>query len=121
MRKLFVILLAASLFACKQKPAAGSFGEAFENTGAVDFKSALQAYEAGKDTSYIISGTIANVCQGEGCWISFQNDSNEFLINTHEKFSMPKNSQGKKAVAKGKFVKTEEGEVEFQPSGVLIE
>lgn len=121
MNKLFVIIIAVAAVACQQKPATGTFGEKFENTGASDFKSALSEYGMGKDTTYIISGVIENVCQGEGCWISFKNDSSEFLVNTHEKFSMPKNSKGKKAIAKGKFEKTEEGEVEFVPTGVIIE
>jgi hypothetical protein len=106
---------------CGDKPSAGIYGEKFENTGSLEFTKALDQFQAGLDTTYLISGTIENVCQGEGCWISFKNGDEEFLVNTHEKFSMPKNSKGKKATAKGKFVRNEEGEVEFEPTGVIIE
>lgn len=121
MKHTLLILGIALLASCSEKPAGGSFGEQFENTGAKDFKTAMDEFKAGKDTTYIITGQIENVCQGEGCWISFKSDSGEFLVNTHEKFSMPKNSKGKKATAKGRFVENEEGELEFEPSGVIIE
>lgn len=116
-----IIALVLILSSCSSQPATGNFGEKFEASGEVDFKQALASFEAGRDTTYVITGTIESVCQGEGCWISFKNDSTEFLVNTHERFTMPKNSKGKKATAKGKFVRNEEGEVEFSPDGVIIE
>lgn len=121
MNKLFALTLVFALAACQSNSKTNSFGEQFENKGAVDFKSAIASYNEGKDSTYIITGTIENICQGAGCWLSFKNDSNEFYVNTHEKFKMPKDSKGKKATAKGKFIKTEEGELEFSPSGVIIE
>ncbi len=107
--------------ACSQQPSTGTFGEKFDDKGAVDFKDALASYNAGKDTTYIITGKIENVCSHKGCWISFKNDTSEFYVNTNERFTMPKSSKGKKATAKGKFVKSEEGEVGFDPTGVIIE
>ena len=121
MNKLIAFTLVLALAACQSNSNTGSFGEKFENKGSVDFKTAMASYNAGKDSTYIITGTIENVCQGEGCWITFKNDSNEFLVNTNEKFKMPKTSKGKKATAKGHFIKTEEGELEFTPTGVIIE
>lgn len=122
MQKYLAFALSLVFMACQSNTKqGGTYGEKFENTGSVDFKSAIASYNAGKDTTYVISGTIENVCQGEGCWISFKNDSSEFVVNTHEKFKMPKDSKGKKATAKGRFEKSEEGELEFSPSGVIIE
>lgn len=120
MKKFIAISSILIFFACQSTPATGEFGEKFDQKGSKDFKTAMTEYQAGKDSTFIIEGTIENVCQGEGCWITFKNDTTEFLVNTHEKFSMPKNSKGKTAVAKGKFVKTDEGEIEFQPTGVVI-
>lgn len=121
MKHLLIIAIFLTAVSCKNAPTAGTFGEKFENTGAQDFKTALTAYTAGKDSTYIIQGTIDNVCSHSGCWISFKNDSNDFYVNTNEKFTMPKDSKGKKATAKGKFVKDEEGSVSFEPTGVIIE
>jgi hypothetical protein len=121
MKKTGIICLFLIFTSCSQQPATGTFGEKFENKGAIDFKQALASYQAGKDTTYIITGKIENVCSHKGCWISFKNDSAEFYVNTDERFTMPKNSKGKKAIAKGKFVKSEEGEIGFNPSGVIIE
>ena len=121
MNKIFALALVLALAACQSNSKTNAFGEKFENKGSVDFKSAIASYNAGKDSTYIITGTIENICQGEGCWLSFKNDSNEFIVNTHEKFKMPKDSKGKKATAKGRFAKTEDGELEFSPTGVVIE
>lgn len=120
MKNLFILGILV-FAACSQKPTAGSYGQKFENKGATDLSTALASYTAGKDTTYIIQGKIKNVCQGQGCWITFENGGSEFRICTKEAFTMPKNSQGKKATARGKFVKDEEGGVEFEPTGVIIE
>jgi hypothetical protein len=121
MNKIFALTLALALAACQSNSKTNTFGEKFANKGSVDFKSAMASYASGKDSTYIITGTIENICQGEGCWLSFKNDSTEFVVNTHEKFNMPKDSKGKKATAKGRFTKSEDGELEFSPTGVTIE
>lgn len=120
-RKFSFLSLLFIFAACNQQTSTGSFGEKFENKNAVDFKQALASYKAGKDTTYVITGKIENVCSHKGCWISFKNDSSEFYVDTKERFTMPKSSKGKQAVAKGKFVKDEEGEIGFDPTGVMIE
>ncbi len=121
MNKIGAVCLLFVFAACSQQPATGSFGEKFENRDAVDFKDALAGYQAGKDTTYIIAGKIENVCSHKGCWITFKNDSTEFYVDTKERFTMPQSSKGKKAIAKGKFVRDEEGEISFDPTGVIIE
>jgi hypothetical protein len=121
MKKLSVLFLVLVFAACSQQPSTGTFGEKFENSGAVDFKDALASYRAGKDTTYVITGKIENVCSHKGCWISFRNDSAEFYVDTKERFTMPKGSKGKKATAKGRFMKDEEGEISFDPMGVIVE
>jgi hypothetical protein len=120
MNKIFALTLVIAFTACQSKSKTNTFGEKFENKGSIDFKSAIASFNEGKDSTYIITGTIENICQGEGCWLSFKNDSNEFVVNTHEKFQMPKDSKGKKAAAKGRFTKDEDGELEFSPTGVII-
>ena len=121
MKQILILTLLLTAISCKNAPATGTYGTAFDNANAQDFKTALSAYNSGKDTSYIIQGTIDNVCSHSGCWISFKNDTTDFYVNTNEKFTMPKDSKGKKATAKGKFVKDEDGVVSFEPTGVIIE
>lgn len=121
MKKLLSILLMTALFACSQSSNTGTFGEKFDKAGAKGFEAALADFQAGKDTTYVIEGKIDNVCSHSGCWISFKHGGSDFYVNTNEKFSMPKDSKGKKATAKGKFVKDDAGEISFEPTGVIIE
>jgi hypothetical protein len=51
----------------------------------------------------------------------FKNQGKEYYINTLEKFTLPKNVLGKKAVAKGRFVKDEENEISFEATGIIVE
>lgn len=117
----FALLLVIA--SCKDNtPATGSFGTKFENTNAVAFSEALANYNAGKDTTYNITGTIENSCQHKGCWLTFKAaDGSEFYINNDEKFVMPSNAKGHKAIANGHFVKDDKGEVSFLTTGVIIE
>ncbi len=109
--------------ACKDNtPATGSFGTKFENTNAIAFSDALDSFKAGNDTSYSITGTIENSCQHKGCWLTFKAaDGSEFYINNDEKFVMPSNAKGHKAIANGRFIKDEKGEISFLTTGVIIE
>ncbi len=121
MNKFLNFILLAVLFACNQQPVTGTFGEKFDKTGAKAFTSALSEFQSGVDTTYVIEGKIDNVCSHSGCWISFKNGESDFYVNTNEKFTMPKESKGKHAIAKGKFVKDDAGEISFEPTGVIIE
>ncbi|MDI1235585.1 MAG: DUF4920 domain-containing protein [bacterium] len=121
--KLFAIAFLFILAACKDNtPASGAFGAKFDNNNAIAFSDALANYNAGKDTTYNISGTIENSCQHKGCWLTFKAaDGSEFYINNDEKFVMPSNAKGHKATANGHFVKDDKGEVSFLTTGVVIE
>lgn len=121
MKHLLILFALIFVVACNNTPSTGTFGEKFEKSNVQDFKSALASYNSGKDETYVIEGTIDKVCQHSGCWLSFKNDTADFYVNTDEKFTLPKDSKGKKATAKGKFVKDEKGEISFTPTGVIIE
>jgi len=125
MKKLIFILTVIVLNACnnnaKTEVSTGAFGAKFETTNTKSLPDALIEFNNGKDTTYTISGTIENVCQHKGCWISLKNGADEFYINNSETFTMPKTSKGKKATAIGKFLKDNKGEVSFETTGVIIE
>ena len=121
--KFLAIALLLVFTACKDNtPATGSFGTKFENTNSIAFSDALTSFNGGKDTTYNIAGTIENSCQHKGCWLTFKaTDGSEFYINNDEKFIMPSNAKGHKAIANGRFVKDDKGEVSFLAKGVIIE
>lgn len=121
MKHIFYTLFIVFAISCSQEPSTGTFGENFEKSETVDLSTALSLYNSGVDTTYVIEGKVENVCSHSGCWMTFKNDNSEFYINTNEKFILPKKSKGKKAIAKGVFVKDEEGEISFEPTGVIIE
>jgi hypothetical protein len=121
--KFLAIALLLVFAACKDNtPVTGSFGTKFENTNSIAFSDALASFNAGQDTTYNIAGTIENSCQHKGCWLTFKAaDGSEFYINNDEKFVMPSDAKGHKAIANGRFVKDEKGEVSFLAKGVIIE
>ena len=121
MKNILFIAFIAFISACNTEVATGKFGAAFENKNALPLTNALNSYNIGKDTTYAIFGTIENVCQHKGCWISLKNGNEEFYINNDETFKMPKTSKGHKATAIGKFVKDKDSVVSFLTTGVVIE
>jgi hypothetical protein len=121
--KLLAVMLAALITSCKDnKPAEGTYGTAFDAKNASTLADALNSYNNGKDTIYSISGTIENICKHKGCWLSFKDPKGEeFYINNDETFVLPANGKGHKAIAHGKFVKDDKGEVSFETTGVIVE
>ncbi len=121
--KLFFLTIIALMASCKDnKPATGTFGATFDTKDAYALTDALNNYNTGKDTTYTIAGTIDNICQHKGCWMSFKDASGkEFIINTGEKFVLPASAKGHKATAQGKFVKDDKGKISFETTGVIIE
>lgn len=121
MKKIFFISALLLLFSCSTKPAEGIYGEKFDPSSAVALADALNSYNSGKDTVYAITGTVENVCKHKGCWISFKDAAGkEFYINNNETFVIPEGSKGHSAIASGKFLKDDKGEVSFETTGVII-
>lgn len=127
MRKLLFICVALAstlLIACggnsrESMPKSGSFGEAFTTGEATDV-SALPA-DSLLTNVHEISGTVAKVCKGEGCWVSVKlTDSTNLRINTKDKaFVLPLGIEGKHLRAKGEF--TGDEPKEFTASGIVLE
>lgn len=121
MKKAIYIFSILAIAACSSVPSTGSFGTKFEKKNTMDFKTAITAFESGKDTVYQIEGSVDQVCQHGQCWLNMKSDSVELRVDTQEKFKLPKDAKGKKAIANGNFVRTKDGEVEFMTTGVVIE
>lgn len=96
-----VILL---LTACSEnKPTGNAFGASFDTTGAVTMTD-LTAQMTGKTSmSCTVKGTVAEVCQSEGCWFTITNEAGEpvtIKMKEHS-FTVPKDIAGKTAYFHG--------------------
>jgi hypothetical protein len=127
MKKLLILFVAtAFLAACGKKlPSTGTFGnESMTADGAVPIAQFIENAESGKEGK--VSGTITQVCQGEGCWFNLDLGEDKYVhIYTKESsFSLPKDASGKTAIAEGKLItkESENGtEYEFETTGVIIQ
>lgn len=127
MKKVLIFFAAITLFAaCEKKlPSTGTFGnESITADGAVPIAQFVENAESGKEGK--VTGTITQVCQGEGCWFNLDLGEDKYVhIYTKESsFSLPKDASGKTAIAEGKLL-TKEGEngteYEFETTGVIIQ
>lgn len=121
MKKIFVLAIALYLMSCTSTPSNGVFGNQFEKSSVMSYSNAVAQYNSGKDTVYQIEGEIGAVCQHGACWLNLVGDSGTLKIDTEEKFKLPKDGKGKKAIATGKFSKTESGKLLFVTTGVIVE
>lgn len=129
MKKLLTIISCLFFtFACSNDPRSklsktGNFGETIENTN--DSKDVIAAYnnieQTGTNETGLFSGTIANYCKGEGCWLSLENGNKQpILVDIEDKaFVLPRKIEGKKAFVKGTMVKTST-EIKILAKGILI-
>jgi hypothetical protein len=79
------------------------FGDSsFSTDGSVP-STKLMAYMGGKDSvEAVVSGTIAEVCQKKGCWMSMEVDNGTTMHVSYDyEFLLPMNSAGKEIVMDG--------------------
>ncbi|MBX7043680.1 MAG: DUF4920 domain-containing protein [Ignavibacteria bacterium] len=84
------------------------YGKAIDPTSEVisysDFLSKMDELN-GKDV--ILKGTVADVCQAMGCWLTLSADGKTTRIKTDHEFFLPKDIAGREAIVAGKFVISE--------------
>jgi hypothetical protein len=110
MKKISVLLSMALLAfnACQNQgnktlPNSLVFGNIIQDSTGMPADSAVAQAAGFQDTINII-GTVANVCQSEGCWFNLNLDSNRLLfVDFAQKFHVPANIAGKKVLVRGKF------------------
>jgi len=131
MKKSFILLISllSIITSCSNDPRSklsqtGNFGETVENTA--NSKDAIAAYDTieqtGTNETGIFSGTIANYCKGEGCWMTLENGSKQaILVDIEDKaFVLPRKIEGKKAYIKGTMVK-DSTDIKILAKGILIQ
>lgn len=102
--------MSMAAFACSSPAKKGSeasketsFGEKIDTTRAVTVDKALQLFKDSGIKDAVISGSISQVCQGEGCWYSIKHGEADQYVEFGEKFTIPKDGAGKNTIAGGYF------------------
>ena len=121
MKKLLYLLAAVTLLAACEptqskdvatdKPASedvkmNAFGEAIKADGAVE-SDKLFAHLEGQDSAYVkVRGTIDQVCQAKGCWMTMPVGEESMRITFKDYgFFVPKDAGGKNTVIEGLITK----------------
>lgn len=88
----------------------------------------LSTPEENKGKEFLISGTLTDVCQKKGCWMTVKDESDEIDIFVRFKdygFFMPKDGHGRKVIAQGIYSNSIDEETNelshlFTASGVIL-
>lgn len=117
MKKLFVIPVLALAVACQNQPksddhaaekveAAGPvmayFGAEISADGAVDMAMLSEKLGTADSVNIKITGTINEVCQAKGCWMTLNNGDEAMRVTFRDYgFFVPKDASGKEVIAEG--------------------
>jgi hypothetical protein len=107
MKKYLLLVAAAALVGtnCEAKKA---YGKAFKVVSAQTPEQLMNKLEA-KPTipNVVVKGTIAQVCQAEGCWMKLKNSAGEDMMVKFKdhSFLVPKDIAGKSTVVYGTAMK----------------
>tara|TARA_R110002049_G_scaffold304855_1_gene500557 strand:+ start:1018 stop:1470 length:453 start_codon:yes stop_codon:yes gene_type:complete len=79
------------------------FGELITPDGAEDVNSLLASVNNEEELNAKVSGTIVEVCQSKGCWMTLQLDNGETMRVTFKDygFFVPKDAAGKTVIMDG--------------------
>lgn len=126
---LAAVFAATFLASCQQfskpePPKSGAFyGEKFDTGHAVSTAMVLGQANAG---GAVVSGTITQSCQSEGCWVKLDGgEGRELFVSTEDNFTVPKEGmKGLRVYVKGEtYVDTTEAkqtEVGMKATGLAI-
>jgi hypothetical protein len=133
MKKLSLILLVAiSIVACNNDPRtklpqSGTFGVAFDTTNSTPAEDLDAILNITNNVGLKATGTIAQYCKGEGCWLTLKNkQGEEVLVNVKDKkFVLPYNIDGKTAFVNGVASRdtTEDGKagITIEADGIVLQ
>jgi hypothetical protein len=81
----------------------GNFGATFKTETAVDVKSLPKSMEGKKEGTFVIKGTVTDVCKVKGCWMEADLGNGKSMRITFKDygFFVPKDCQGKTFYAQG--------------------
>ena len=130
MKNLLFILSIITIISCNNDPRAklpktGNFGTTVSSDSAKTVSDVMMQFQLADNFPVKVTGTIAEYCKGEGCWLTLENKGGEalFVEVENKAFILPKDISGKVAIVDGKAVKeTHDGKTEMKISatGILI-
>lgn len=103
---LLFLLLVSVLTACQQASdtsSARTFGKPVDTTSVLTVDQALTGLATADHVTCTVTGTVNEVCQGEGCWFNVKaSDGTSLLVLTQDKsFSVPKDMSGQSVFFQG--------------------
>ncbi|HMS33969.1 MAG TPA: DUF4920 domain-containing protein [Ignavibacteria bacterium] len=115
-----IILISTSAFAQNHEKSASTepvgtatadgmlYGKDFDpGMTAMDYGDLLKSADENNERVILVKGTVAEVCQGMGCWMVMTDGSKSVRATTSHEFFLPKDIAGREAVIYGKFKITE--------------
>jgi hypothetical protein len=133
MKKLVLIVtVVIGMLACNNDPRtklsqSGNFGEAFDTSNAMVIGDMDVLLNMSSSLGLKATGTVAQYCKGEGCWLTLKNENGEnVLVEVKDKaFVLPYNIDGKTAIVNGVASRetTEEGteRIKIVADGIFIQ
>lgn len=91
------------------------YGKEYDASVAViDFSELMKDPSANDGKIIVVKGSVADVCQKAGCWMTMTDGGTTVRILTMHEFLLPKDIAGRNAVVAGTFKVTEISEEEAQ-------
>ncbi len=72
-----------------------------------EFADLMKEPSANNEKTILLKGSVAEVCQSMGCWMTMTEGNNTVRIKTLHEFFLPKDIAGRNAIVSGKFKVTE--------------
>ena len=97
------LLVVISAYAQDRLESTGTFGEPIDKKGAVSAKKLAQKMDNAESLDIKVKGTITEVCQAKGCWMTIDLGDDELMRVKFKDygFFVPKDAAGKTAIIQG--------------------
>lgn len=123
-----VLLLVSILTSCQHASdtaSARTFGKPVDTAAVLTVDQALTGLANADHVSCTVTGTVNEVCQGEGCWFNVKaSDGTSLLVLTEDKsFSVPKDMSGQSVFFQGDlhWEKNEEADSATNPRIAVLD
>ena len=97
------LLVVISAYGQDRLESTGTFGEPIDKKGAVSAKKLAQKMDKAESLDIKVKGTITEVCQAKGCWMTIDLGDDELMRVKFKDygFFVPKDAAGKTAIFQG--------------------
>lgn len=97
------LLVVISAYGQDRLESTGTFGESIDKKGAVSAKKLAQKMDKAESLDIKVKGTITEVCQAKGCWMTIDLGDGELMRVKFKDygFFVPKDAAGKTAIIQG--------------------